>query len=472
MDGKPRSLEMLLDKLGYVPQDDIMYEELTVEETIAFSAFWRLPRYFTEQQRQDVVDVTIEVLGLGKSRHKRIGGTKRRGLSGGERKRVSIAIELVAQPSVLILDEPTSGLDSTAALVLMKQLSEVARWGVAVVTVLHQPSGRVFDLLDDLILVHSGQPLFIGEANLALDFFASLGYDTASVLKEISPPEALLDIATGLIPPSKDVSIPLSTKFLGSKFHQNQKNVAVRRRAELDPFDKDSPDEDFQEECSSYFGFFRNYCLFHNGLIHRNRVTFKHHRSKPGLISQTSLWFVTLIKLSFRKGVVMETICVMSLGWAVGFVRTYNPTWNRKAITYFFISVSLSILAITGVVFEDDIMPVRRAVDSGVMMSSHEFAVVFHSSLKGWVVSQLFALSYFSYLFLHVPQGTPRTFLLFSIQVFHLLRVHALVAPRVHGGSWRGVVCVRDCRPQLECGLCLKFCLSYCLAHFFLLFPK
>ena len=101
-----------MDRVGFVPQADVLYDQVSVEEALAFSSQWRLPRGVSEEERRQIIDETLAVLDLTRVRHSRA-----RVLSGGERRRLSIGIELVARPSVLVLDEPTSGLDGAAACV-------------------------------------------------------------------------------------------------------------------------------------------------------------------------------------------------------------------------------------------------------------------------------------------------------------------------------------------------------------------
>jgi ABC-type lipoprotein export system ATPase subunit len=102
LNGRPRSLEAFLDRVGFVPQDDILYGDLTVEESLQFSASWRLPRLMSEQEKMEIVNETISILNLNRVRDSNVGTVRKRGISGGERRRVSIGIELVARPSVLI----------------------------------------------------------------------------------------------------------------------------------------------------------------------------------------------------------------------------------------------------------------------------------------------------------------------------------------------------------------------------------
>ena len=105
-----------------------------------------------------------------------IGNQFFKGLSGGEKKRVCIGIELISNPSILFLDEPTSGLDAFQALAVMQALTELAKAGRTIVTVIHQPRSAIYDLVDDLILLSEGYCLFHGGRQYASLYFEKLGY--------------------------------------------------------------------------------------------------------------------------------------------------------------------------------------------------------------------------------------------------------------------------------------------------------
>ena len=123
--------------IGFVPQEDIMHRELTVKEILTTYAWLRQPAGATQRQIESVVRDVIHVLDLRRVRHSVVGDEAKRGISGGQRKRVNVGMEMVADPSVLFLDEPTSGLDSTTSFDLVSALSELANRGTNVITVLH-----------------------------------------------------------------------------------------------------------------------------------------------------------------------------------------------------------------------------------------------------------------------------------------------------------------------------------------------
>ncbi|XVF76557.1 hypothetical protein PTKIN_Ptkin13bG0275300 [Pterospermum kingtungense] len=161
---------------AYVMQDDLLFPMLTVEETLMFSAEFRLPRSLSKKKKKARVQALIDQLGLRNAAKTVIGDEGHRGVSGGERRRVSIGIDIIHDPIVLFLDEPTSGLDSTSAFMVVKVLQRIARSGSIVILSIHQPSYRIMSLLDRLIFLSRGNTVYSGSpANLPL-FFAEFGH--------------------------------------------------------------------------------------------------------------------------------------------------------------------------------------------------------------------------------------------------------------------------------------------------------
>ncbi|KDO17219.1 hypothetical protein SPRG_17351 [Saprolegnia parasitica CBS 223.65] len=161
---------------SYVMQDDVFYETLTVKEHLLFQAELRMGKTFDAAQREARVNYVIEELGLDKCRDTQIGGGRIRGISGGQRKRLSFATEILTNPSLLFVDEPTSGLDSFMAESVILQLQKLAREGRTVIATIHQPSSELFVLFDRLYLLSDGQPIYNGKASDAVEYFASQGY--------------------------------------------------------------------------------------------------------------------------------------------------------------------------------------------------------------------------------------------------------------------------------------------------------
>lgn len=181
------------DITGFVPQDDIMMESLTVHDVLMHSALLNLPPKMALSQKENIVDMIISVLGLSHVRNSTIGGIHVHGISGGEKKRVNIGLELVKQPRVLFLDEPTSGLDSANALSVFNHLSKITvQNNLMTVAILHQPRYDIFQLCDDILLLgKGGRSIYSGPRNGVLAYFENIGYRCPATT---NPADFLLDI--------------------------------------------------------------------------------------------------------------------------------------------------------------------------------------------------------------------------------------------------------------------------------------
>ncbi|GBG61024.1 hypothetical protein CBR_g18619 [Chara braunii] len=165
-----------------LPQEDFLFNTLTVEECIWYSAQLRLPAFMPDEVKVARVNMVIEDLGLTKVRKHRVGTSfTEPGLSGGERRRVRIAMELVCDPKIIFLDEPTSGLDSHTSLLLVRKLNEIAQRGAIVVLNVHQPSEEAFNEFDKVLLLSkAGRIVFYGPRVELAPFFSAIGYPCPS----------------------------------------------------------------------------------------------------------------------------------------------------------------------------------------------------------------------------------------------------------------------------------------------------
>ncbi len=189
--------------VGYVPQDDIMHRDLTVGQALYYTARLRLPNDFSEGEIHKRIQDVIAELGLEGTENVLIGSPEKKGISGGQRKRVNLAMELLTDPAVLFLDEPTSGLSSEDALMVMKLLRKLADGGKTIVVTIHQPSLEAYRLLDNLILVSKdakspepGRLAYFGPAYpQAIDFFNPDGVPGLKPGQDPSPDEVLRGLA-------------------------------------------------------------------------------------------------------------------------------------------------------------------------------------------------------------------------------------------------------------------------------------
>ncbi|KAK9048987.1 hypothetical protein SSX86_032047 [Deinandra increscens subsp. villosa] len=183
-------------KTGFVAQDDVLYPHLTVIETLSYAALLRLPKTLTRDEKLQQAEIIVTELGLTSCRDSIIGGPLIRGVSGGERKRVSIGQEMLVNPSLLLLDEPTSGLDSTTALRIMGTLKGLARGGrTSVVTTIHQPSSRLYWMFDKVVVLSDGCPIYSGHTGQVMQYFRSIGHVPG--FNFVNPADFLLDLANG-----------------------------------------------------------------------------------------------------------------------------------------------------------------------------------------------------------------------------------------------------------------------------------
>ncbi|GAM18042.1 hypothetical protein SAMD00019534_012170 [Acytostelium subglobosum LB1] len=159
---------------GYVTQEDIMIGTLTCFEHLHYTAMLKLPESMAPPKKVERVNSVLAELGLSHVAHNRIGTPENRGISGGERRRLSIAAELLVDPSILFLDEPTSGLDSHSASELMTLLKQLAKnRNRTIIFSIHQPSAEIFDLFDNLIILHHGHPYYSGRASESVQYFVN-----------------------------------------------------------------------------------------------------------------------------------------------------------------------------------------------------------------------------------------------------------------------------------------------------------
>jgi ABC-type multidrug transport system ATPase subunit len=189
--------DALRGSIGYVPQDDIVHPELTVFEAVKYSARFRLPPDYSEEEIDRRVDETLRDLGLEGVRNLQIGKPEKKVLSGGQRKRVNIALELVTDPVILFLDEPTSGLaadDTTALISLLSDLTK--KTGKTIVMTIHQPAKDEFEKFNlCFIMGYGGIPTYFGPSgDPAYNFFGTILSRANQPHKRVDNPRDMFDM--------------------------------------------------------------------------------------------------------------------------------------------------------------------------------------------------------------------------------------------------------------------------------------
>ncbi|EFP77205.2 uncharacterized protein PGTG_03161 [Puccinia graminis f. sp. tritici CRL 75-36-700-3] len=185
--------------IGFVDQSDILPPTSTVREALMFSARLKLPEHVSSDERSRRVSEVVDLLGLSNVVDSRIGDDEKRGLSGGERRRLSIGLELIARPSVLFLDEPTSGLDSVSALRVVKVLKGLSAGatnghGTTIICSIHQPNSQIYHAFDHVcLLALGGRQIYCGPTSDAVSYLGSRGLKCPA---EYNPADFLLEVAS------------------------------------------------------------------------------------------------------------------------------------------------------------------------------------------------------------------------------------------------------------------------------------
>lgn len=189
---------------GYVMQSDALFPLLTVRETFQFAAYLRVSDK-TVAEKNEIAEKTMQLLHLEDSAETIIGDDQNRGLSGGQKRRVSIGVDIVHHPAVIFLDEPTSGLDSNTALTIVQSLKQLAvDQNSTVIMTIHQPSARLFSLIDNVIFLSQGYVTYNGLVSGVIPYLDMI-YNTNKLgdLPVASPPEIFLELTDDLIKDKK-----------------------------------------------------------------------------------------------------------------------------------------------------------------------------------------------------------------------------------------------------------------------------
>nr|KYP66999.1 Putative white-brown complex isogeny protein 30 [Cajanus cajan] len=356
INGKSESIHCYQKIIGFVPQDDIVHGNLTVEENLRFSARCRLSADMPKPDKVLIVERVIESLGLQAVRDSLVGTVEKRGISGGQRKRVNVGMEMVMEPSLLILDEPTTGLDSASSTLLLKALRREALEGVNICMVLHQPSYTLFRMFDDIVfLAKGGLTAYHGPVKKVEEYFASIGI---TVPDRVNPPDHFIDILEGLVKPSGGVthqqlpvrwmlhnSYPVPPDMLhfadqiaASSSSSSSSNIHDATKGTDEVVDQSFAGE-FWEDMKS------------NVQIHRDHIeaTFLKtkdlsNRRTPGVARQYRYYVGRVCKQTLREGKsqAVDYLLLLVAGAILGTLTKVNDeTFGSLGYTYTVIAVSL-----------------------------------------------------------------------------------------------------------------------------------
>ena len=221
VDGREPS-EASIPYTAYVPQFDLHIPSFTVRETLVFAA--RLRMKGGEMEVDQKVNEIIEILGLESCQFTIVGSEIVSGISGGQLRRLSLGVEIITSPPLILLDEPTTGLDSSSSLELMTFIKTLSSSSTIICTI-HQPTPIIFELFSQILMLSEGHVVFQGAPNDAVDHFTSSSLNF-QFNGEYNPAEFLLDVASGSCLPSNSTS-PLSPDYLETQFWSSSSGVEV-----------------------------------------------------------------------------------------------------------------------------------------------------------------------------------------------------------------------------------------------------
>jgi len=297
---------------GYVTQEDVFKGVLTVREDLAFYANMTLPSsQFTAEQRAARVEEVMKDLKISHRADAKIGAIGKKGLSGGEKKRVAIGEQLVKDPDVLFLDEPTSGLDSYTSLVLLKLLRKLSHQGKTIIMTIHQPSSTIWNLFDRVMILDQGRTVYFGKKDNTEDFFASMGYP---VPHGLNPADYFLDVLL-----SKDRANYTLAGDVDTDFHQAYVESSNYKRTLADIKDVQEEDASLEDDAS-----------LDKYAVHRGRQTLELlSRAWKELLRDPEAAIVLIVQAAFLG------IIVGSIFYQLGFLQ--EDINSRVGLLFFLI---------------------------------------------------------------------------------------------------------------------------------------
>lgn len=350
LNGNPSNINTIKKISGFVFQDDIILKTMTVKEALYMSALLRLPETISNEEKENKVNEMISLLHLENCKDTIVGDSLSKGISGGERKRLSVGMEMITNPSIIFLDEPTSGLDTYSAYSLMSNLKDLTNTGRTVIATIHQPSSDILRLFDDMIILNHGKIIYIGEVSNLVNYFSSIGYQCP----EYTNPSDYIFMNI-LNPITIDNKININNNI-------NPQSIEEKDKYVLESFSTSGLEKTVIDKCN---------------LINSNKIALseKSLKYKSSLCLQLGFLLKRHLKNLFRNKAILRTKIGQSigLGLIIGLTFLNIPGNDAKAQvqdrngSLFISSFSQVLLPIIGTLalFSLEIPVIMREVSSG-----------------------------------------------------------------------------------------------------------
>ncbi|XP_065866240.1 ABC transporter G family member 29-like [Euphorbia lathyris] len=223
--GFPKKQETFARISGYCEQTDIHSPQVTVKESLMYSAFLRLPIEVSKEEKMSFVDEVMQLVELDNIKDGIVGLPGVTGLSTEQRKRLTIAVELVANPSIIFMDEPTSGLDARAAAIVMRTVRNTVDTGRTVVCTIHQPSIDIFEAFDELLLMkRGGQVIYLGplgrNSHKIIEYFEAIS-GVAKIKEKYNPATWMLEVSS--VAAESQLGIDFAEYYKSSSLYERNK---------------------------------------------------------------------------------------------------------------------------------------------------------------------------------------------------------------------------------------------------------
>ncbi|MBA0848487.1 hypothetical protein Goshw_002859 [Gossypium schwendimanii] len=367
VNGKNEPIQAYRKIIGYVPQDDIVHGNLTVEENLRFSARCRLSADLAKPDKVLVIERVIESLGLQAVRDSLVGTVEKRGISGGQRKRVNVGLEMVMEPSLLILDEPTTGLDSSSSQLLLRALRREALEGVNICMVLHQPSYTLFKMFDDLILLAKGGLVaYLGPVKKVEEYFSSIGIN---VPDRVNPPDHLIDILEGIEKPVTVTREQLPVRWMLHNGYPVPLDMLDLAEGLSTPSGSNPNNSGGAAGGQAFAG-----DLPDDAKINVSKSKDLSNRRSPGILRQYRYFLGRILKQRLREGQ-MQAVDLMILllaGACLGtLAKVTDETLDNAGYTFSVIAVSLLSMIAALRTYSLDKLQYKRETESGISSLAH-----------------------------------------------------------------------------------------------------